>query len=156
MFSFDDDDLRPPDPGDVLGVEEELHMLTVSNGRARFLSKNEASDESDLDDVPELVNGKELGVPSSARNDSRLGSSYEVGIDNNYISSFAGQAGKSAKKMTPDEFEPSKFWAKARTERCFWSSRRVRADCLLRNNLKKLPWLWRKRRLSRPRLNVPF
>ncbi|KAA8898867.1 hypothetical protein TRICI_006450 [Trichomonascus ciferrii] len=149
VFSFDDDDLGRPDPGGVLGVEDELHMLTVSNGRARFLSRNEASDEDDLDDVPELVNGREqLGVPPSARTESRLGSSYEVGIDNNYISSFAGQAGKSEKKMTPEEFEPLKILGEGTYGKVFLVKQKSTGRLFAQKQLKKASMVVEKKKIE--------
>lgn len=160
VFSFDDEDLGVPEVSTTSiehGVEK---LLTVSNGSAKFHSTNEGSDkneadEYDTDDVPELLTSGHQNEgdaeSTSANSQHRLGTSYEVGIDNNYISSFAdckANYENRARKMTPDEFEPLKVLGEGTYGKVFLVKQKATGRLFAQKQLKKASMIVEKKKIE--------
>jgi serine/threonine protein kinase len=102
-FVLLNDDIESPKRSD-----KSPSKLTLQLAKLRLSPVEDEDTVTDLPTNPISITG--TGSPSRSNQDtpgySRLGTSYEVGIDETYVSSFADIPGR--RKMVPEDFEPLK------------------------------------------------
>ncbi|CAN6604942.1 serine/threonine-protein kinase Ypk3p [Trichomonascus vanleenenianus] len=166
IFAFDDLENTP----EVVVVDERK-----PSGLSKLLQQQQEKDldgfdseNERLDSVPDMIS-KSVSIPvnivSGAGSDhdasllsttpGRLGSSYEVGIDQPYVSSFANDnvaekpnGAVSPRKMTPLDFEPLKVLGEGAYGKVFLVRHKSTGRLFAQKQLKKASMIVEKRKIE--------